>query len=232
MKIFAHIVSVVLHPLLMPTFTYLILFQLAPSVLPAVGDEGKLQLALLIFLLSFLIPLASIFFLFVLDKIFNARKKMIMSNGEEAMAEQKNESVFMRSMALESREDRILPFTITTLLYGFVSYVLLFKTPATFTLLGVVFASTTLCLALVTLITRFWKISAHSTGIAGVAGFFLAIYLKTDEANLFYAFMVSLLLAGLLMTCRLYLNLHTLAQVSAGALLGFIISLITMLYFV
>jgi membrane-associated phospholipid phosphatase len=96
----------------------------------------------------------------------------------------------------------------------------------------VVLSSITFSIAIVTLITVFWKISAHSVGICGVIGFMFGFYQKYADPLLFYPILAIILLAGILMSARLYLNAHTPAQVFAGGLLGLTISFTTIYFLV
>jgi membrane-associated phospholipid phosphatase len=88
----------------------------------------------------------------------------------------------------------------------------------------IVLASISLSLALVTLISVFWKISAHSVGISGIAGFLFGFYYKYADQQLFYPILAIILIAGLLMSARLALNAHNPMQIFVGALLGWSIS--------
>jgi membrane-associated phospholipid phosphatase len=215
----AKIVSAILHPLLMPTFTYLLLIYLAPGMLNL--DAGqRLQLLLPVFVATFIIPLLCILMLYSF-RIFSP-----------AVTGEPFAQTFRRSLNLESREERIIPFSITTGIYGLLTYFVLFRGGSALYVLGVSFGGITLCLAWVSFISGFWKISAHSTGIWGTVGFLTALYLKRGEILLFYPILILLGLAGLLMSSRLYLNLHTPAQVVAGGLLGLGICLATGYFFV
>ena len=132
---------------------------------------------------------------------------------------------------MEAKEERIVPFTITTTLYAGMTYFLIYKAPFALHHLSIIFGGITMCLALVTFISRYWKISAHGAGLAGGLGFLIGIYLKEGEVDLFYPILLFIILLGLLMSARLHLGSHNLLQVSMGALTGFSICLGSMLFF-
>jgi membrane-associated phospholipid phosphatase len=76
------------------------------------------------------------------------------------------------------------------------------------------------CIGLVTLITLFWKISAHAVGTGGLLGFLFGIVYSFAATELLYPTLVCVLATGLLLSARLYLNAHTPVEVGAGFLLG------------
>lgn len=189
--------SALLHPLLMPTILYAILLYFSPAVFGIVNTAQQWFLVLRIFITTFLIPLLSIMLLFKVRSL--------------------------SSLALDDKNERFMPFLTTTLFYMVTTYLFLRQMNGYYAMI-VVLTSITFSIALVTLISIFWKISAHSVGICGVAGFLFGFYQKYADPELFYPILAVILAAGLLMSARLYLNSHNPAQVFAGALLGLITS--------
>ena len=77
-----------------------------------------------------------------------------------------------------------------------------------------------------------WKISAHAIGIGGLLGGVMGVA-RIHMINPYWAFIVVLIVAGLLGTSRIFLKRHTPMQVYAGFCLGFymyLCSLINELY--
>ena len=68
------------------------------------------------------------------------------------------------------------------------------------------------------------KISAHATGITGVLGFLFATAFFQKDTSLLLPIEITLILAGALLSARLYLNAHTPMQVILGSLCGFLVS--------
>jgi hypothetical protein len=77
---------------------------------------------------------------------------------------------------------------------------------------------------LVSVITLFWKISVHSVSVNSMVGFLMAAMVSKVEPELLYPLLGSILAAGAVMSARLYLDVHSPAQVGWGCLLGFAIS--------
>jgi len=65
------------------------------------------------------------------------------------------------------------------------------------------------------IITRFWKISAHAMGAGGFSG---ALFFLDGVLGIF-----SLILVVVTCYTRLYLKVHTIAQVIAGSILSFLL---------
>lgn len=80
------------------------------------------------------------------------------------------------------------------------------------------------------IITKWWKISAHTAGIAGVAAacYWLAFHNLIAAPMLWLT--VTIALTGAMAWSRLYLRHHTPAQVMAGALLSFIIEFLALTF--
>ena len=67
-----------------------------------------------------------------------------------------------------------------------------------------------------------WKISAHSAGMAGLVALLFYIHFEGLEAfNTFWLLRITIILAGLVGTIRMYQKQHTLGQVIAGFITGF-----------
>lgn len=200
----AHSLSVLFHPLLMPTLLFGILFFWTPGVLglDAFSSDFRGSLLILIAVGTFGIPSILIYFLF--------------------------RSGYIPSLYMDDRQDRRLPYLFTAAIYSGVTF--LFATRLqlvsdTAPEIAIILGSITVSILLVALISLFWKISAHSVGIGGVLGTLIAIMLKFGETDLLVALALLTGLAGLLMSARLQLNAHTPKQVGAGLLLGLAVSL-------
>ncbi|MDD1775243.1 MAG: PAP2 family protein [Methanobacterium sp.] len=115
---------------------------------------------------------------------------------------------------MPNKEDRLYPLLWIILSYLMGVVVLYLMTaPAIITLLMFCYFSNTL---VVLVISLFWKISIHSVGIAGPVAFLIYVF--------GYPGLIFLVLIPLIMWSRLILKRHTLNQVIAGAILGFILT--------
>jgi membrane-associated phospholipid phosphatase len=132
------------------------------------------------------------------------------------------------SVTLENREDRKYPILFTAVFY-ISNYYFLKKVhlpaPYIFFLLAGMFS-----LISTLFITNYWKISMHMTGIGGLCGSFMLLsFIWPIDLRLIIAALF--LVAGIVGSSRLILNVHTPAQVAAGFAAGFApqISLLLML---
>ena len=112
-----------------------------------------------------------------------------------------------------------MPFLYSIMGFGFWSYLLIaiLQVPL---FLGLVSVGATVAIALVALINRRWKISAHLTGLGGLVGGILSYCVGIGALPTYGTIFVWLGLSLLLMYARVYLDAHTPAQVCVGWLLG------------
>jgi membrane-associated phospholipid phosphatase len=210
---FAQIISAVLHPLLMPTIIFGILFYIAPEAiqnLELYNDSArvgvmslKLGLLLLIFLQTFILPVFTIYCL--------------------------HRFGFVGDLKMETLEDRRLPYIVTVAIYTFVATFFTMKLKQ-LPEIAIIMTGIAFSIAAVAIISLYWKISAHAVGISGTLGALIGIVIKFESYELFYPIIAVILIGGLLIAARLHLNAHTPAQVIAGSFLGLIISLSVIIF--
>ncbi|MGK7391437.1 MAG: phosphatase PAP2 family protein [Candidatus Cyclobacteriaceae bacterium M2_1C_046] len=181
----------------MATVFFLFVIGFAPGIIGPTSIEFLQLFLLIIFILTFIIPLISITML----KLTKA----------------------IQSFNMPTREERILPFAMITIYYGVSGYLVVDKLPVNDIVSLILYTITGLIL-LLTLITFFWKISAHSMAVGGVLGLLCAINLALPESELLIPIIFIAFLSGLIMSARLYLNSHNPPQVYWGAFLGFFLS--------
>lgn len=125
----------------------------------------------------------------------------------------------IKTLGLNHREDRPLPYAICFLSYIFCG-IYLFRAGLPLWVTAYVIGG---LLAIITaaIVNTRWKISAHMTGIGGVLGaaFALATIQMIFPMHLFTGLILA---AGLLGTSRVGLGCHTVMQVIAGTANGFI----------
>lgn len=129
-------------------------------------------------------------------------------------------------MELSDRKERALPYLI--FIASIVACVFfLYKMLMPFWLLAMLIG---VCVALlVALCVNFaWKISAHAIGVGGLLGGIMGVA-RLHMINPYWAFIVVLVIAGLLGTSRIFLKRHTPMQVYAGFCLGFICTFVSSL---
>ena len=121
---------------------------------------------------------------------------------------------------LDGQDERTIPYVYTVVCYGFWAYFLR-GTMGLPDLMLWVSLGAIVALVIVTVVNRWWKISAHLTGMGGLLGGVCsyAIYYSVLPSGL----MAILMLAALvLMYARIYLGAHTALQVVCGMLVGLV----------
>jgi membrane-associated phospholipid phosphatase len=192
----ARIISVVFHPLLLVTYLLLMLAYFLPSALYPVTIEGTMTFILFMFVLTFVLPVVNIAMFRVLGAV--------------------------KSFTLENRSERVRPFLLIAFLYCFVTYMFYSKwrvglDDGLLRLLLIVD-----CLVvLAAVITIFYKISIHSMGVTGLLGILLPLNKAAENNLLIVPTVVTLVIAGLVMSSRLQLNSHTPREVMLGSVVGF-----------
>ena len=127
-------------------------------------------------------------------------------------------------LSLPNRSDRFLPYAVSVLSFTFlIFYFYKLGMPTWFLMM---IGSSIVVMLLATIITLWWKISAHMFGVSGLLGGVMAVCYFVDKSNPSNLFMLLFIIAGMVGTSRIVLKRHTPAQVYAGFLLGFIVSFI------
>ena len=202
----ATFLSGTLHPLLMPTLLFLILFFLAPVSLGVEGMDMTFKWIVIgfVFIYTFAIPAYLVYLL---------KRWGVIS-----------------SLKMENLHERRIPYLMTALIYGVLGYFLYTKNSSLFACAYILW-SITLVILSVAIISFWWQISAHAAGIGGVVGALAGIMVKFGEGSLFIPLLCAMIIAGYLVGARLQLNAHTPRQVWAGLTLGVILSLLSVSYF-
>jgi hypothetical protein len=201
-NLFAKIISILFHPLLMPSYALIIIFNSGThySYLPA---QAQKIIYILVFLSTFLIPISIIPFLLQLKLI----------------------SAFQ----LKDRKDRIIPLFITAISYYFSFYLLNrlpFHVPQ---FIKVLVLASAILILINLLINLKWKISAHLIGIGGLLAL-IFIFSIIYYANLLYVLVLITVVSGITAYARLELNAHNPKQIYWGFLLGFV-GMLAIIYF-
>jgi hypothetical protein len=201
MSLVARIVSYIFHPLLFMTYLVLMLSWIMPRFL--------------------LIPLASVWkfagFVAVITFVFPAAN-LVMLKAFGTIG----------SLEMPERKDRILPFLMITIFYSVVCAMFFYKVSVNVNFNKLMLIATGLTL-LATVVTFFFKISVHSLAMGGALGILLPLNKAADGEMLMPA-AVLLIAAGLVMSARLYLQAHTLREVSYGVGAGFLAGFLGMIF--
>lgn len=198
--LFPKIISYLFHPLLLPLFGLLLIFNVDELNLWFSSPQQKHFLYALTFTATFLLPLLNAFLLLKMKQI--------------------------SSLAMETRQERKIPYLASAVFYIAESYFLA-NTDVPLLVKALMFGATLLVVS-VLLINFFWKISAHMVAIGGLCGMMLAISYRL-QINLHHLLVALFLIAGLVAFSRLKLSAHNPSQVYVGFLLGVSVQLILFL---
>ncbi|PZX56040.1 hypothetical protein LV84_02407 [Algoriphagus ratkowskyi] len=192
-RVFSLIISVVLQPLVVPS----LVFGLALFVVPeatSIPESFKSRLFYLLVLSTLVIPMVTIFGLRL--------------------------SGTLKSVHMAELKDRAIPFTVTSIYYLLTVYFLREMNeldPILWQALGVI----TLAIVLLTIVTFFWKMSAHMTGMGGLLAAVLVLGYRFPTFQPVYPLLGLLMLAGLVGTVRLHLDAHRPTEIYIGLIFGF-----------
>ena len=125
----------------------------------------------------------------------------------------------VKDIQISNAAERTLPYLYSTIGFVFWSYLIggVLESPLFLTLVAV---GATVALGIVTIINRYWKISAHLTGIGGLVGGIMTYCLGIGAIPTWGTLIGWMLLSLVMMFARLRLDAHTPAQVCAGWLIG------------
>jgi membrane-associated phospholipid phosphatase len=205
-KSVSRIISVAFHPLLLPTILFMLLARYAPITLGQFSSNPS-PLLIIILVSTFVLPLLLfVIFIMIVYGKFSIDK-----------------------ILLDGRQDRVLPFLFIGIFYCGLTYLLYTKIelPGLITLL---IASMSLCILLVGLVSAVWKVSAHAAGITGLIGFMIVIQSIFPDMALFNPVVGMIVVAGFVLSSRLYLKAHTPAELMGGCVIG--IATATLVYVV
>lgn len=189
----ARFFSMVFSPLLMGT--YGILLSIWLSYLCYSSPKAKAIVMAVTFVATCIIPIIAIFAL--------------------------SKAGAVRDTSLNERNDRTLPYIITTLCYIAVGIYYHFVSAPVW--LSLFMLGGGIALVILTVVNRWWKISGHATGMGGlVAMLFFMMCSGNSPLDMQLEFILGVLVAGLVCSSRLILERHTLMQVGAGFANGFL----------
>lgn len=190
----AKIISIIAHPLLMPTLAFFIVFYFAETTVPF-SEEGRLRLLGLIFISTFLFPFGSILLL--------------------------HSTALLGNIQVDEQTSKPLPYVTVTVFYTMITYFFVDKVGIAVLPSSMIIA-VAITTALVTILSTFLSFSIHSTAAGGVLGLLFCVKAAYYEINtLIYPIAFCIVLAGFVMTARLSMQKRNLSEVTFGVTLGF-----------
>jgi membrane-associated phospholipid phosphatase len=197
----ARIVSIILHPLIMPSVGMILLFN-SGTYLDFLSFTQKRAIFLILFTGTAVLPL-SLIPLMIVNRI-------------------------VRNLKMEDHRERVLPLMIAVLFYGFTWYILARLDVPGLVSIYIITASITILLS--ALVSIKWKISLHTTAIGALTGVLLAVAFRFNINLLLYLSLV-FLGGGIAGWARLSLGAHTPSQVYLGYVGGLALAFFLMYNF-
>lgn len=188
---FAKIVSVVFHPLLVPTYALLVMMNLQIYSILVMPIKYRYIIVAFVFLTTFVLPSLIIFILLKVGKI--------------------------KSLEMHSRQERIIPLIIIAAAF-YSTYYMLKQTSLT-GIMALFMIGATMLVLISLVINYISKISLHMTAWGGMFGVFLGFAISHNY-NLTAILFAILLILGVVGSARLKLDAHRPVQVYSGFLLG------------
>ncbi len=201
MKSAARVITILFHPLLMPTIGLLLILN-SGTYLSLLDPAAKKAVLFVMALGTLLFPLMMIPVLYYRNLI--------------------------TSLQDAQKEERFLPYMIILILY-FITYIYFVRLPLSH-LIHAYVLSVAILLFVMMFITLKFRICAHTAALGGIVGLVFTLVLKYETPLLGFMLM-GILAAGLVGTARLLLGVQRPAEVYTGFLLGFAVVFMTLLIY-
>ena len=195
---FAQFISVVGHPLFMPVYAMVLIFEFNPFIDLQVPNSIQVIVLTILSVFTILLPLITAI---VLQKLG-----------------------VVKSIYMKTAEERKWPFLLSVLWY-YIAFTLLTTIALPISLYLLMIGAISVIL-IAHFITLRWKISIHMLGIGGVIGGMIGLS-QRFQFDHFYLILILFFVAGLIGYARLKTKSHTYRQVYAGFILGVIVEWIS-----
>ncbi len=191
-KKISNILSIILHPLLVPTFFVLVVYQFPVYFLPIQLIEIKYVVLLYVVLMTSIVPALVAFVLWHFKVI--------------------------SSLAMKQRSDRVFPLITMAVLYYFTYYTL--NKQGSFPVLNLFLVGSAILALLTLLINNYSKISLHLVSWGGFSGALTGLAFLFHLEPFFWIVLV-FFFSGLTGFARLKADAHKPREVYLGFMLGF-----------
>lgn len=197
---FSKFISIILHPIFMPTIAIYLSLKLIPNIGFAITNYLSFIYPILI-LSTIILPLMSVYFL---------KKKKIIS-----------------SLEMRNHKERSLPIFITIMwmIYGYYKLAEIFVLSP---ILKSECIGAIIILLTASIISIFWKISLHMLGIGGLVGVLFGLNILFG--GIYQIAILSVVISGFLASARITEKAHNEAQIYTGFLIGFLIEFGSVLF--
>jgi len=195
-KIIARLFSFIFHPLLVPVYFLLILYQLKLPEVMLVPDKYKVLMLAFVFSTTFLMPVLFALLLWAMKIIKN--------------------------LYVHGREERTIPMIGVAVFY-FITFYALKRMPV-FPVFKLFMLGSTVLVLLGIVINYFYKISLHLMAWGGFVAALTGMSFQFHQTFYFWLFLV-VFSSGLVGFARIQCRAHNHTQINLGFLLGFVVML-------
>jgi hypothetical protein len=193
-KLFAHLISYIFHPLFIPVYVTAFLAYIHPSCFSGYHFSQKNWVIIRIVYTMVFFPALTVWLLKRLG--------------------------FIKSIFLESQQDRIIPYIASNIFY-FWAYLVFRNQPNIPHILTSFTFAVFLSSAAALLANIYLKISMHAIGMGGLIGLFLII-MQQNTMLMTWPLSLAFLVTGLVCTARFIISNHTQKEIYSGLLTGLI----------
>ena len=150
---YAKVISLVFHPLLIPTIGFLVLMN-SGFYFSLISAEAKIIVFIVVFLSTFLTPLISLILMNISSRF---------------------------QLSMDKSTDRVVPLLFSAIFY-YVGYFFLGRF-SVYPVYRIFLIASIFIIIVLMLISMKWKISAHMAGIGGLLGALIALSLRLEINN-------------------------------------------------
>ena len=201
-KRISQIISFVFHPLLLPTYSFILIFVVDPYLF---GNYSKVQLGgmiISVFINTFLLPAVAILLMYKLG--------------------------FIKSLYMLEGRERIIPFFGVIIFY--IWTFMAFRKSVYPEILNVCLLGACFAILIAFLITLFKKVSLHTIGMGSLVGLMIILSFISGT-NLSWYLAGVILLAGIVGSARLNLEAHDNIEIYMGYIIGMTCQFLALHYF-
>lgn len=192
---FAHLFSVIFHPLFLPFYVVAFLLYYHPSYFSGFSFYNK-------FILLRSTAINTI--------LFPAFALLIMKG-----------LGFVKSVLLHTQQDRIGPYLANMIFYFWMARVCFNFKPELTPVLASFMTGVFLTTAVALIANIFYKISMHAIGCGGMLGIFIII-MNSNSMLMTWPLSIALLITGIVCTSRLIVSNHTQKEIYMGLAVGLV----------
>jgi len=197
----ARVISIIFHPLLMPSLGMLLLLN-SGSYLSLLSSDAKRAMVMIILLSTLLFPIS------ILPVLYYRK--------------------LVSDIQIQKREERTLPFLLILILY-ILTFIFLKRMPL-HTQIHAYALTLPLMVFFLLLANIKFKISTHMMGVGGITGLIISLIIIFG-LPLQLLFILAVLVSGLVCTSRIILTDHSGLELYGGYFLGLLVTALTMLIY-